>query len=248
MFLVVQWWRNAPKVVYKTRWSTSSTKCFFGSSNLLQNGFVFFCQRNWKTLKTLQVDQNDPEKHCFLQNIWLDYKWTVCVPMVLHKIHRGKLICTTLKPPLFRRGNLKGDILDIFKIFSLNSPIITESSPNNFKLTLNSNRIYNATFKVPHPSWADVRFYIHRGAQFSVPGCHFDEGSSPQMAPSFDTRRTWGKMAPLQAVGQFLFPPLRWWCSKKPHRNGTLWHITNPVDCRVHAENISIGSDCKIKR
>ena len=104
-----KWWFNAPKVVYKTRWFTSSTKCFFGGSNLLQNGYCFFLSKKTKTLKTLQVDQNDPEKHCFLQNIWLDYKWTLCVPHVPVQNPWEKLICTPLKPPLFRRGNLKGD-------------------------------------------------------------------------------------------------------------------------------------------
>ena len=62
-----------------------------------------------KTVKTLHIDWPDPEKHCFLHNIWFDYKVRVCIPLILYKNHREKVICTGHMPPLFRRGNFKGD-------------------------------------------------------------------------------------------------------------------------------------------
>ena len=113
-----------------------------------------------------------------------------------------------------------------YLMFSLNSPIITESSPNHLKLTLTSNRIYKATFKVPHPSWPDVRFYIHRGAQFSVPGCHFDEGSSPQWLQVLLGKRG-EKWLRFKQLGSF-FSATSMVMFKKPHRNGTYY-----TSCRL---------------
>ena len=82
---------------YKTWRFTSSTKWFWP-----------FLE---KTVKTLHVDWPDSDKHCFLQNIWVHYKIRVCIPLILYKIHREKVICIGHMPPLFRRGNFKGDTL-----------------------------------------------------------------------------------------------------------------------------------------
>ena len=115
---------------------------------------------------------------------------------------------------------LQGDFCSCYcrsyVMFSLNSPIITESSPNNLKLTLNSNWIYKATF-----GWCPI---CDQGAQFSVPGCHFDEGSSPQFLQvlpqkSFALHESLGKHGVKKASSSH--KPLRSWCSKKPPRNGT---------------------------
>ena len=97
-------------------------------SHLLQNGFGLFF---WKTVKTLHVDWPDSEKHRFLQNIWVHYKIRVCIPLILYKIHREKVICTGHMPPLFRRGNFKGDkiIMNIIHPTQISRPFLASVVP-----------------------------------------------------------------------------------------------------------------------
>ena len=57
-------------------------------------------------MKTLQIDW--PENHCFLQNIWFHYKTRVCTSLI-SLLNRENMTYTGHTPPLFRRGNFKGD-------------------------------------------------------------------------------------------------------------------------------------------
>ena len=82
-----RWWFNAPKVAYK------SLHIFYRMFLLVKNIQKLCSKLTGMTLK----------KYCFLQNIRLGYKFTVCIPLLLYKIHRpleGKQKENSLKSAL----------------------------------------------------------------------------------------------------------------------------------------------------